>query len=96
MSNIIIGATIAVIAIIIAVALIASLTLRTKKSEAVILASRKIKQMDKKISEHIAESQRRNKLVLESMLAIMEMLRRIDHEGKFDEALKNLNNNIIK
>ena len=84
------------IALLIIGAILAQMVICTK-SDSFRAANRKIKQVDEKITEHIIKSANRNDVVLQSLVAIMTTLKKVDvdKEGKMNIALKNLNDYVI-
>ena len=85
------------IALLIIGAILAQMVICTKSDNSFRAANRKIKQVDEKITEHIIKSANRNDVVLQSLVAIMTTLKKVDvdKEGKMDIALKNLNDYVI-
>ena len=77
-------------------ALFGRFTVRTKTAGEVSELNSGLKETRKKLSEHIEESEERNELILESLLAIMLTLKKGAANGEIDGALERLNSYTIR
>ena len=91
MSETILAGVITGVIMLAAGALFGRLSVRTKTSNEVTELTRGLKQTNIRLEEHIEESEERNELILESLLAIMLTLKKGAANGEIDGALERLN-----
>lgn len=77
-------------------ALAGRITIRTKTAKRVNDMGQKMITLEKKLDEHLVESEERNELILESLLAIMLTLKKGSANGEIDGALERLNSYTIR
>ena len=90
MSETILAGVITGVIMLAAGALFGRLSVRTKTSNEVTELTRGLKQTNIRLEEHIEESEERNELILESLLAIMLTLKKGAANGEIDGALERL------
>ena len=77
-------------------ALAGRITIHTKTAKRVNDMGQKMITLEKKLDEHLVESEERNELILESLLAIMLTLKKGAANGEIDGALERLNSYTIR
>ena len=95
MTQTVLSGTLTGVLVLVAGTLIARFSLKTKAQESIEEIERRVASLGRELKEHTCESEQRNELMLQSLLAIMLTIKKHDENSKIDEALKELNEYII-